>query len=322
ARLIVITSDAFVQQQLRVVRRVLAFGGAFGLLASAVSGWFLSGIAVEPFHMLREAAGQIRPETIEREIVVEEGGSEVAELAAELEAARSRIQAAFAAQERFLSNVSHELKTPIATLMLEAQTTSREGLTPGGLEFLKTVEEEMRKLGRLVESFLMLTRVSHSGGPDKAKRYPANELIMDAVEDCYAMAEQYGIRIEPVLASDEAGIEAEFVCDPDLMRTLLNNLIRNAVRFSPRGEVVTVSASAQDGEFLITVRDRGPGLAEDVIDHVFDRFAQSPDEVRRERGYGLGLAIAKGIAELHGGDLTVKNHPDSGAEFTAALPLA
>ena len=101
----------------------------------------------------------------------------------------------------------------------------------------------------------------------------------------------------------------------------MNNLVRNAIRFSPRGEVVSVVGVVRGGGFEIRVRDRGEGIPKDVLGNIFDRFVRASGEARRGRGHGLGLAIAKGIAELHGGDITAANHPDGGAVFTVMLPI-
>ncbi|MCA9298281.1 MAG: HAMP domain-containing histidine kinase, partial [Phycisphaerales bacterium] len=247
---------------------------------------------------------------------------EIEELTAELNASRARIREAFAAQERFLSNISHEFKTPIATLLTEAQTIDRSGLGEEGLEFVELAEDEMRRLGRLVESFLTLTRVRDGAGVTKPKVCPANELVMDSVEDCASMAEQHAVRLVPELADGEDAFDAMLMGDPPLLQTMLNNLVRNAIRFSPREGRVFVTARLTDDRFEIAVRDQGPGLSADLLDHVFDRFVQSSDEVRRERGHGLGLAIAKGIAELHHGDIHVRDPDEGGAEFMVWLPLA
>ncbi len=320
AALIVVTSDAFVAQQQVLVTRILVVGGMIGLIASAMSGWFIAGIAVTPIRRLSNVAEQLRPETIDRELVVDSRNAEIAELTRELDAARARIRAAFAAQERFLSNISHELKTPIATLLLESQTLDRAGFPAAAVEFVETTEDEMRKLGQLVESFLMLTRVREGSGLARLRSYPANELVMDAVVDCASMSELYSIHLEPTLVSEEAGGDVCVLGDPDLLRTMLNNLIRNAIRFTPRGGRVLVVASASGSQYRIAVRDGGPGIAPEMLPRVFDRHSRGAEDVRRERGYGLGLAIAKGIAELHGGDIAVRNLPGGGAEFAVEMP--
>lgn len=321
AALIVVTTDAYIRRQQTIVARILLVAGFFGTLASAVSGWFIAGMAVAPIRRLSDVATQLTPENIDHELVIDTRSTEIAELTSELDAARARIREAFAAQERFLSNISHEIKTPIATLLTEAQTLDRSQLSAEALDFVDTAEDEMRKLGRLLESFLTLTRVRDGSGVTRPRLYPANELVMDAVEDCLTTAEQHAVRIEPTLADDEEGAEACFLGDPDLLRTMLNNLIRNAIRFSPRDGKVAVHARAEDGYLHIAVRDQGPGLPPELLDRVFDRFVQSAEELRRERGHGLGLAIAKGIAELHKGDIRAGNAPDGpGAEFSVWIP--
>lgn len=319
--LIIVTSDAFVNNQMAVVTRVLVFGGIIGIAASALSGWFIAGIAVEPLHHLRGLARRLSPETIGESLETVSDDAELAALTAELDAARRRIGEAFAAQERFLSNISHEIKTPIATLMLESQTLDQSQLSEEAREFAATVEEEMRKLGRLVESFLTLTRVRDGKGPRNPKATFANEIVMDAFEDCLVMAEQHAVRLEPRLAESEAALEARVHGDPELLRTMLNNLIRNAIRFTPREGKVTVTASVVGEKFRVAVRDEGPGLPPELLDQIFDRFVQSSEELRRERGHGLGLAISKGIAELHDGDVWAANVEGGGAEFTVELPL-
>lgn len=319
--LMVATSDAYLVQQIGLVVRILALVGTIGAFASAISGWFIAGIAVEPFYRIAAAASELGPESINRELDIHSSNAEVAELSEELEAARLRIRDAFAAQERFLSNISHEIKTPIATVLLECQTLDRDGLTDDARDFVDTTTDEMRKLGRLVESFLTLTRVRDGSGPVRLTRYSANELVMDSVEDCLTLARHHRVRLEPRLLEDEAYLDAAIRGDADLLRTLVDNLVRNAIRFTPEYGTVNIVATAQNGELSIAVRDEGPGIPPELIDRIFDRFAQSAEELRRGRGHGLGLAIAQGIAELHGGRVDVRNLPDRGAEFTATLPL-
>ncbi len=322
ALLIVTTTDAFYVRQTALLTRILLSAGLIGLAASALSGWFIAGIAVAPLHRLSEFAGRLGPETIEDEIDLESESSEVQDLSYELEDARRRIQEAFAAQERFLSNISHEIKTPIATLLLEAQTIDKSALSDEGRDFIELANDEMRSLGRLVESFLTLTRVRNGGKPANLTRYLANELVVDAVEACSLFAEEHNVLLHPTLDSSDEHLDACVLGDPALLSTMLNNLIRNAVRFSPRDTPIVITATSGDGQFSVRVRDHGPGLPDDIIPDIFDRFVQSKHEANRKRGQGLGLAIAKGIAELHNGDISAGNAPDGGAVFTVVLPLA
>lgn len=322
ALVVVTTTDALYLYQSSLLMRVFLSAGLLGVGASAISGWLIAGIAVAPFHTLSQVAERLGPETIDDEIDLGDGDSEVQELMQELEDARTRIRDAFAAQERFLSNVSHEIKTPIATLITQAQTLRHDELTDEGRDFVDYAEDEMRKLGALVESFLTLTRVRNGGTPAKLKRLPANELALDAVEDCSVYAEEHGVRLRLMLDDSEDAMDAAVLGDAALLNTLLSNLLRNAVRFSPPESAIHVRTEIADGSLHVHVRDEGPGLPEEVIPEIFDRFVQSGPQVKRERGNGLGLAIAKGIAELHNGDIAVRNNDDSGATFSVNLPLA
>lgn len=319
--LMVVTTDGYIRRQIALLTQALVAGGLFGMLATAVSGWFIAGIAVEPLKRLKSVVVQLSPERIDQKMEVESSNTETNQLAAELDAARQRMRDAFAAQERFLSNISHEIKTPIATLLTQAQTLDTHTLPESARDFVHLTEHEMRKLGGLVESFLTLTRVRDGKGVTSPRAYAANELVMDAVEDCQPMAEQHGVRLVPSLVSAEGAMEVRVMGDPSLLRTMLNNLVRNAIRFSPRDGRVTITASLHSGQFAVSISDQGPGVPEELIPHIFDRFVQAQDEVRRGRGHGLGLAIAKGIAELHQGDIEVRNLTGGGAEFKMTLPV-
>lgn len=319
---VVTTSDRFVHEQVNLVSRVLLMAGVIGLVATAISGWYIAGLAIEPLNRARALANQLRPESLSIQIESEGRNSETKELTQALEAARERLSAAFAAQDRFISNVSHEIKTPIATLMIEAQTMDLSTMPRAAAQFVRATEEEMRRLGRMVESFLTLTRIKDGKGITRLSRVPINELVLDSVAHCTPMARQYAINLKPWLEIDDEDLNAAIAGDVDLLRTMLDNLIRNAIRFSPPESSVEVVASVSNKTFHVAVRDQGPGLPSAMLANAFDRFVQSADEKRKGRGHGLGLAIAQGVAELHNGAISVRNHPDGGAEFVASIPLA
>jgi signal transduction histidine kinase len=187
---------------------------------------------------------------------------------------------------------------------------------------MQTVEEEMMRLGNLVESFLTLTRIQSGRGPTILKRYCVNDLVFDSISDCSMMADQHRVTLVPTLLAQEGTVDAAVVGDPDLLRTLVENLIRNSIRFSPEHSAVDIGASVHDGQAIIRVRDSGPGIPPDRLKTIFDRFAQANDSERRGRGHGLGLTIAKGIAELHGGNVEASNRDPRGCEFVVRLNLA
>ena len=201
---------------------------------------------------------------------------------------------------------------------------ARGPISPAARQFIDVTRDEALRLARLCESFLLLTRVRH-GKPVTVGHKPhgVNEWIMDCVEESQSAASRFGVEIKPTLLFDEAGIDASVAGDRELLTTMLDNLIRNACRFSPAGATVEVSASLMDEHRVrIGVRDFGPGVPPLMLEKIFERFVQADQsEPSGRKGSGIGLAIAQGIAELHGGTIGVANNQDAGCTFSVELPL-
>lgn len=322
--LLVVTTDAAARGLTARLQQVLIIALAAGLVGAATSAWIISGVATEPLKRVLDSMRKISPGTVGQEVRMDGGSEELAVVRREVDAMRSRMEAGFKAQERFLSNVSHEIKTPISVLLTEMQTLPSLGETPGDVrEFIVSVGEELRRLGGMVESFLLLTRV-RDGQPVQARigTYQVNELIVDSMESCAGIAEQYEVSLVPILLDDPEDLDLTVNGIPDLLRTMLDNLVRNAVRFSPEhGRVIITARRPSDSEVTIEVRDFGTGIPPGMLDTIFDRFAQNESEVKRGRGHGLGLEIALGIAEIHGGGITVENCEDRGCRFIVRLPI-
>jgi signal transduction histidine kinase len=321
--LVVGTADSFGQAQLALVGRLFLLSAMLGPLVTTACGWFIAGIAVKPFERLGHLASELGPESLNHSLCLLVRNTEMAELRDQLEEARVRIRDAFQMQERFLTNVSHELKTPIAVVLTEAQTLRSVGMSAEVMEFVESTEEEMQRLGRLVESFLTLARVRDGHHEPRGKRYGVNDLAMDAVEHCAKMADLHGVVLAAELLEDDQALEASVSGDPELLRTMLDNLIRNAIRFTPPGKLVDVRMEIQGGWLHVRVVDQGPGIPCDQMRAVFDRFRQGSNQQNgRAGGHGLGLAIAQGIAELHGGRIGVLDGEGGGCVFEVRLPLS
>lgn len=289
-----------------------------GLLAAGVPTWYISGLTVRPLRQVQSFAEDLSAETVSEGIELDDASPEVELLREELEKAMVRIQDGYDRQARFLANVSHELKTPISVIRTEAQVLLAG--TPEAEElkaFAKSASEEMHRLGRMVESFLLLTRIRHGRAHVKSERYDANELLMGAVGYCGSMARQYNVRLLPILyeGTDCPNLQG----NEDLIQTALGNLVRNAIRFSPAGCPVEVGCLCENGTIRFGVRDYGPGVPQTLLNRLFEPFTQADEERLQGRGSGLGLQIAQAIAELHGGFIGVDNLED-GCRFTLTLP--
>lgn len=292
-----------------------------GLVAAAVVGWLIAGSAVAPLVRLGRLAQNLGPTSLNAGFDLGPAGRELSEVQDQLNRALRRIDDGYERQSRFISNVSHELRTPIATLLTEAQTLREVESAPAEVQrFIRSTQDEMRRLGRLLESFLTLSRVRDGTPKSVQKRYPVNDLVIESVASCRRIAEQSGVKLFPQLFEYTQSGAAEVVGDPELLCTMLDNIVRNAVRFSPKGESVHIQVLGEESFVLIVVRDAGPGIPADLIERVFDRYYQVPAEHKGGQGSGLGLSIAQGVAELHGGSIQAGNAAGGGCTFTIRLP--
>lgn len=294
------------------------FGVGLGAAAVAalLTGWLVRRDLLQPLEELATAAESVAPDNLHERLEIETTDTDVERLRDELNDALERIEAGYRAQESFISNVSHELKTPIAVLLAEAQLIGRG--SPDAEEvrrFAESVEEETRHLGRLIESFLTLTRTDHGDRMTRRVSIDWNDVVLDAVRHVEPISTLHRVKIVPTLAvpGDEPPLG-----DPELLQTMVENLIRNAIRFSPPDERVEVELTQDEGGVVVRVRDHGPGIPEELLSTLFDRFVQAESE--RARGTGLGLAIANRVAELHGGTVEVENCRDRGCRFSATFP--
>jgi heavy metal sensor kinase len=313
-----------VNESVRNLRRLFLLVIAIGLLATGIASWLLARRSLSPIARIAEIAERLRADDLTQRFEQPRGKDEVATMVATINRMLDRLANAFQAQERFSADVAHELKTPLAILLGEAQVLMRQERSPEEYDrFVASVQDEVRTLAQTVDSLLTLARAEAglpmAGGAD----VPVNEAVTDAVERCNPLAEQREVRVVPVLALGQPS-EAGPVVNGDgaLLRLMSTNLLRNAIRHSPPDETVDVAVAFADNAVVISVRDRGPGIPPEFVDKVFDRFFRVPDRRASFQGTGLGLTIVRGIARLHGGSASVSNHADGGCEFVVRLPLS
>lgn len=314
------TTDMREQEQ-ELFFNVFLLGAAGALLAAVVAAWMIAGRAVDPMRQFAEAAREVDPEHLETRLSVASTDHEVERMQTELNNALARLEEGYRSQERFISHAAHDLKTPIAVMLTETQVFNpAEASVEDMRTYHQSVMKEMRRLGSLVEGFLTLARADQGEALARRTRVPVNDLVLESIAHCTAQAQQAGVHLVPTLADpgDEDGC---LDADPDLLRTMLENLIRNAVRYSPSGRPVEIGVDLDGGQCVLTVRDHGPGVPEDFHEKVFDRyFVIKDDSCQGSNGLGLGLAIAKSVAQLHGGTITLCNAEGGGCLCVITLP--
>ena len=312
-----------VEHAVEVLRRTMLVLIPIGLILAAIASEQLVRRGLAPIGRVAREAQRLTAADLDHRLPVPSGRDEVVEMIRTLNNMLDRLQGAFAAQERFIANAAHELKTPLTHLLGQAQVLSRQVREPEEYDlFVTTVQEEMRQLATIVESLLLLTRADAGLPLDSRTRVSINEVVVDAVERCQPYAEQREVRLQPVLCAPTAEQdEPEVEGDAELLVSMVSNLVRNAIRFSPPGQTVDVAIKQVASEVLISVCDRGPGIPDEFIPRLFERFYQVPG-VGRPVGSGLGLSIVESVAKLHHGLIRVRNRAEGGCEFEVTLPHA
>jgi two-component system OmpR family sensor kinase/two-component system sensor histidine kinase BaeS len=224
----------------------------------------------------------------------------------------ARLETSEEQRRRLLADVTHELRTPL-TIMQGNLEALLDGLYPADAEHLEPILDETRVLSRLVDDLRTLSLAE--AGALTLHREPTDigDLVSDSVVSFRTQADGTGITLASAVEDALPQIEV----DPVRMREVLSNLLSNALRYTPPGGRVRVSASASDGKVRVSVKDSGPGIAAEVLPHVFDRFYKSEES----RGAGLGLAIAKSLVVAHGGEISATSTLGQGTEMLITLPV-
>jgi two-component system phosphate regulon sensor histidine kinase PhoR len=224
-----------------------------------------------------------------------------------------------AVRRDFVANVSHDLRTPIASLKALVETLLDGALEDQSVarEFLSRMEVEVDDLVRLVEELLQLSRVE--AGQIELRIVPGNigDVMRRVAERLRAQASLKEIEIAVDIPEDLP--LADF--DPERVEQVLVNLVQNAIKFTPKSGLTVLSATSSEREIVVEVRDSGPGLDPLDVERVFERFYKA-DRSRAASGSGLGLAIAKHMIQLHGGRIWVESDYGRGATFKFSLPRA
>jgi two-component system sensor histidine kinase SenX3 len=218
----------------------------------------------------------------------------------------------------FVANISHELKTPIGALSLlsEAVMEAKDD-SEAVTKFASRMQTEAKRLTDLVQEIIQLSRVQDSDPLHEAKVLLASDLIKEALDQCRTTADSRKITLY-FQESEDDYVQG----DHNQLTMALNNLIENAINYSPAGTKVSVSTSVKNGIISIAVSDQGIGIPEVEVERIFERFYRvDPARSRETGGTGLGLSIVKHIVTKHGGEISVWSSENVGSTFTIRLPI-
>ncbi|MHB8465366.1 MAG: sensor histidine kinase [Acidimicrobiales bacterium] len=299
-----------------------AIGALALLLALSGGSWLVLRRGLRPLERMAISARSITAGDLSQRVAPSGGASEVGQLGLALNTMLGDIEGAFREREatelklrQFLADASHELRTPLTSIQgfAELFRVSGDDARVDLPTILRRIEEESARMKVLVEDLLLLARLDETR---PAEREPVDLAVLaaDACSDAVATAGDRAITLdapEPVVVAG----------DQDHLRQAIANLVTNAVRHTPTGTPIEVSARLVGGGASVSVRDHGAGLDDMAMAHVFDRFWRA-DNARVGAGAGLGLAIVSSIASEHGGSASATNAPGGGALFTLRLPVA
>ncbi|MFE6284907.1 ATP-binding protein [Streptomyces sp. NPDC057877] len=303
----------------------LGIATGLALIGSALLAQAAATTVLKPVHRLGVAARRLGEGKLDTRLRVS-GTDELADLSRTFNSAAEALEkrvddmaARESASRRFVADMSHELRTPLTAItavteVLEEELDSESGgLDPMIEPAVRLVVSETRRLNDLVENLMEVTRFDAGTA----------RLVLDDVDIADQITACIDARawLDAVELDAERGIHARI--DPRRLDVILANLIGNALKHGGSPVRVSVRVRAQEAqgdEIVIRVRDHGPGIPEDVLPHVFDRFYKASASRPRSEGSGLGLSIALENAHIHGGEITAANSPDGGAVFTLRLP--
>lgn len=313
----------FMEQSARGLYTFILIAIPLTLVIAALGGLYWSRRALAPVTAIINKARNISPGQLSERVPVPRADDELRQLSLTLNALLDRLERAFRSQERFVSDASHELKTPLAILRGELDLMASRCRSPEEISLtLTSASQELDHLSRMVEDLLLLARVDGGAGTLSLQQVRLDELVLETASRLEPFARPRAIRIRADLENSDSA-DFDILGDPDLLRVLLKNLVENAIKFSPDGSVVEVLVGGGSDFAEVQVRDHGPGIPEESIPRVFERFyraAAGATGAALVQGSGLGLAIARRIAEAHRGAIEVESRPGAGATFTLRVP--
>ncbi|WP_339733607.1 HAMP domain-containing sensor histidine kinase [uncultured Gimesia sp.] len=314
----VMTSLIPLYNDLHTLQWAVTFLLPVAVLLAIASGQFLAGRALRQVQQIVDDTNSINITCLDRRIEVSNPDDEIGKLAVALNSLIARLERAVNEIRRFTADASHEIRTPIAALRLEAESVLRSLRTPEEYaQTLAVVVEETTRLGKLADQLLNLSR--HDAGIIPCIHDPVqlDALLLDVVDQLKPVATDRGVTLN---------CEIETVCevlgDDISLSQVFFNILDNAIKYTQHSGRVTARLSVSQQTAVIEIQDSGIGISSDDLPHLFDRFYQAdPSRQYSGGGAGLGLSIAKTVVLMHEGTIDIQSQPEHGTTVTVRLRL-
>jgi heavy metal sensor kinase len=305
-----------IEEHWQLLARACALGVPIVMLGAAAGGWWLGQRGLRPLAAIARQARDITAQTPATRLTAEGAGPELDAVAVSFNRVLDRLGSALSTQRRFMADASHELRTPVSIMRTAADVTlgqSRRDVEEYH-DALVAISEQSVRLTRLVDDMLVLARADDGGYPIVRADLDLDVVVEQCVREFRPQAQARNIALTSQVQP------ASYVGDAALLRRLLGNLVGNALTYTPAGGGVEVTMVSGMTSISIRVADTGPGIPLEDRERVFERFVRL-DPARTAGGAGLGLSIARWVAEAHGGRVTVLDSGPHGSVFEAAFPI-
>lgn len=287
-----------------------------GLLVIATVAWFIARTVGRPIGELQLAARELALGHIDRRVpaAIVRRKDELGRLAADFNGMADRLAALLAGRSRLMGELSHELRSPLARLQAAlALAAARQQF---GTAERTRIEQEIRRMDAVIGDLLRFSRLDAAATLDR-RLVRLEELLASLLTDEEVEAGTRQLRLGLATTGDVA-----VVGDPAVLRSGFENVLRNAIRYAPTGSEVAVAATRAGDQVIVAISDRGPGVPADYLEKIFEPYVRVPKSIEDAGSTGLGLAIARRVAEVHGGGIAARNRPGGGLEVTVTLPAA
>lgn len=287
----------------------------YALIIGTIAARFLSKIFFEPITKLREAMRKVADGELNTVLETKSNSTEIQELYAGFNLMTQELSSTEMLQSDFVSSVSHEIKTPINAI--EGYTTllqSTDNIDEVENEYIERILFNTRRLSTMVSNILLLSKLENQTISTHRTQFSLDEQIRQSILALETEWTEKNIEFDVVMD------EITYFGNENLMHHVWDNLIGNAIKFSPEKGTITIRLYEKDKQILFTVEDEGPGFSEDVRNRLFDKFYQE-DSSHKQEGNGLGLALVKRILTISKGSITVENKAEGGCKFTVILDV-
>jgi len=304
------SSDEQVERNFAVLFVAVLIGG---VVASALIAIVVTRRGLQPLREMTESLGGIGPDQLKQRIGSTGWPRELQPLAIAFDQMLKRLDDSFTRLSQFSADLAHELRTPIANMLGEAQVAlTRDRSAADYRETIESTVAECERLSRIVDNLLFVARVDAAREPIARKRFDARAAVEKIAEFYQTVADDHHVTIT-------CSGRGQIYADPVLFERAVGNLLDNALRFTPENGSIQIALCEREADFQVAISDNGCGIAAQHLPRVFDRFYRA-ESSRGSDGAGLGLALVQSIVDLHGGSAIIESSLGRGTIVTLTLP--